>query len=94
MKALYKDRRFQAVVAANVLSSIGSGITMLAIPLLLVASPHGNRLFGTIMLIMTVISIIVPNSLFPSGDATNSKGMASIVIPEPIEDKTLAATTA
>ena len=58
MKALYKDRRFQAVVAANVLSSIGSGITMLAIPLLLVASPDGNKLFGTIMLIMTVISFV------------------------------------
>ncbi len=45
-------------------------------------------------LIIVIISIIMPNSLFPSGDATNSKGMASIVIPEPIEDKTFAATTA
>ncbi|WP_416433888.1 MFS transporter [Priestia megaterium] len=58
MKALYKDRRFQAIVAANVLSSIGSGITMLAIPLLLIASPDGNKLFGMIMLMMTVISFV------------------------------------
>lgn len=75
MKALYKDRRFQAVVAANVLSSIGSGITMLAIPLLLVASPDGNKLFGTIMLIMTVISFVATPYIGVLIDRTSRKQM-------------------
>lgn len=45
-------------------------------------------IYGVVIkLIIVIISIIMLNSLFLSGDVINSKGMVSIVILELIEDK-------
>lgn len=59
MKNLYKDVRFRLIVSANIASSIGSGITMIAIPWMLVSSDNGNKVFGYITIGMTILSFIL-----------------------------------
>jgi MFS family permease len=59
MQTLYRDRRFYFILAANILSSIGSGITMIAIPWLLVSEVDGGRLFGYITIFMTALNFVV-----------------------------------
>lgn len=54
--SIYKDRRFRNVLAANIASSIGLGITMIAIPWFLVSSPDGNTTLGYITLVMTIFN--------------------------------------
>jgi MFS family permease len=59
MKELYGDRRFYLILAANLLSSIGSGITMVAIPWLLVSENNGATWFGYATIVMTMINFIM-----------------------------------
>lgn len=59
MKSLYKDSRFRLIVSANIASSIGSGITMIGIPWMLVSSDNGNKVFGYITISMTILSFIL-----------------------------------
>ncbi|MFZ0579259.1 MAG: MFS transporter [Psychrobacillus psychrotolerans] len=59
MKNLYKDSRFRLIISANIASSIGSGITMIAIPWMLVSSDDGNKVFGFITIGMTILSFIL-----------------------------------
>ena len=59
MKNLYQDSRFWLIILANIASSIGSGITMIAIPWMLVTSEDGNAVFGYITISMTIISFII-----------------------------------
>jgi MFS family permease len=59
MNELYKDRRFYLIIAANLLSSVGSGITMVAIPWLLVSEGDGATIFGYVTIIMTIINFIM-----------------------------------
>ena len=59
MKNLYYDSRFRLIVSANIASSIGSGITMIAIPWMLVSSDNGNKVFGYITIGMTILSFIL-----------------------------------
>ncbi|MER2006040.1 MAG: MFS transporter [Psychrobacillus sp.] len=59
MKNLYQDSRFWLIILANIASSIGSGITMIAIPWMLVTSDDGNAVFGYITISMTIISFII-----------------------------------
>lgn len=59
MKGLYKDRRFHFILSANILSSIGSGITMIAVPWLLVSRVHGGSLFGYITILMTAVNFFI-----------------------------------
>lgn len=59
MKDLYKDSRFRLIISANIASSIGSGITMIAIPWMLVTSDNGNKVFGYITICMTILSFIL-----------------------------------
>ncbi|QUG39987.1 MFS transporter [Psychrobacillus sp. INOP01] len=59
MKDLYKDSRFRLIISANIASSIGSGITMIAIPWMLVSSENGNKVFGYITIGMTILSFIL-----------------------------------
>ncbi|MBD3109712.1 MFS transporter [Bacillus sp. AGMB 02131] len=54
--SIYKDKRFRYVLAANIASSIGLGITMIAIPWFLVSSPDGNTTLGYITLLMTIFN--------------------------------------
>jgi len=46
MGPLLRDTRVQRLLVANVTGSIGSGITILAVPWLLVHRAHGDRLYG------------------------------------------------
>ncbi|MER2077218.1 MFS transporter [Psychrobacillus psychrotolerans] len=59
IKNLYKDSRFRLIISANIASSIGSGITMIAIPWMLVSSDDGNKVFGFITIGMTILSFIL-----------------------------------
>jgi MFS family permease len=59
MNGLYRDRRFCFIVAANILSSIGSGITMIAIPWLLASGENGGTVFGYAAIAMTIINFAV-----------------------------------
>lgn len=59
MKNLYNDSRFRLIISANIASSIGSGITMIAIPWMLVSSDNGNKVFGYITICMTILSFIL-----------------------------------
>lgn len=59
MNELYKDRRFHLILAANLLSSVGSGITMVAIPWLLVSERDGAIIFGYATIVMTMINFIM-----------------------------------
>ncbi|QFF97480.1 MFS transporter [Psychrobacillus glaciei] len=59
MKSLYNDSSFRLIIFANISSSIGSGITMIAIPWMLVTSTNGNAVFGYVTICMTIISFIV-----------------------------------
>lgn len=59
MTNLLQDSRFRLIIFANIAASIGSGITMIAIPWLLVTSENGETVFGYVALCMTVISFIL-----------------------------------
>lgn len=59
MRELYQDRRFYLILAANLLSSVGSGITMIAVPWLLVSKGDGALLYGYATIIMTVINFVM-----------------------------------
>lgn len=63
MNSLYRDRRFYLILFANVLSSIGSGITMIAIPWLLVTVIDGGTTFGYITIFMTIFNFILSPSI-------------------------------
>jgi MFS family permease len=59
MSSLYKDRRFYFILVANLLSSIGSGITMIAVPWLIVSKGDGATIFGYATIVMTLINFIM-----------------------------------
>lgn len=59
MNKLYNDSRFRLIIFANIASSIGSGITMIAIPWLLVSSNNGNELFGYVTIATTMLSFLI-----------------------------------
>ncbi|MCP1144593.1 MFS transporter [Lysinibacillus endophyticus] len=59
MKEIVRDSRFRLILLANIASSIGSGITMIAIPWLLVTSDSGNVLYGYITLGVTLINFFI-----------------------------------
>ncbi|MBA3848910.1 MAG: hypothetical protein C0502_02815 [Opitutus sp.] len=46
MNALLRDPRAQRLIAANLASSVGSGVTIIAVPWLLVNRPGGSQLYG------------------------------------------------
>lgn len=46
MTALLRDTRVQRLLLANLTGSIGSGITLIAVPWLLVHRAHGDQLYG------------------------------------------------
>jgi MFS family permease len=59
MNRLYRDSRLYKLLAANTFSSVGTGITMLSIPWLLIQKSGGEALFGYITLTMTIIMFIL-----------------------------------
>jgi MFS family permease len=46
MKALLRDTRVQRLLLANITGSVGSGVTIIAVPWLLVHRPNGDALYG------------------------------------------------
>lgn len=46
MNALLRDPRARRLIAANLTSSIGSGVTIIAVPWLLVNRPGGSQIYG------------------------------------------------
>ncbi len=46
MKTLLRDTRVQRLLLANITGSIGSGVTIIAVPWLLVHRAHGDQLYG------------------------------------------------
>jgi len=54
MNALLRDPRAQRLIAANLTSSIGSGITIIAVPWLLVNRPGGSHIYGWATALTTV----------------------------------------
>ncbi|MFS0781122.1 MFS transporter [Bacillus sp. 1P06AnD] len=59
MNGLWKDKRFLLLAGANIASAIGSGITMISIPWMLISEKQGNEIYGYVMLAITVISFFV-----------------------------------
>ena len=59
MTNLFQDSHFRLIIFANIAASIGSGITMIAIPWLLVTSENGEAVFGYVALCMTILSFIL-----------------------------------
>lgn len=55
MWMMLKDRRMMFLMIANILSSIGSGITMIGVPWLLVNRAGGSEIFGYATLASTII---------------------------------------
>lgn len=54
MKDLLRDFRIRRLLLANITGSVGSGITIFAVPWLLVHQPGGNATYGTVTLVTTV----------------------------------------
>jgi MFS family permease len=46
MTTLFKDRKLLRIVLANLISSVGMGITMIAIPWMLVTGENGDQIYG------------------------------------------------
>ncbi|MBL0386526.1 MFS transporter [Tumebacillus sp. ITR2] len=59
MLTILRDRRMLYLILANILSSIGSGITMLGVPWLLVNRAGGDEIFGYMTLFTTLILFVV-----------------------------------
>lgn len=55
MKKLLRDTRVQRLLVANLTGSIGSGITLIAVPWLLVHRANGDRLYGWITICTTIV---------------------------------------
>jgi MFS family permease len=54
MRALLRDTRVQRLLLANITGSIGSGVTIIAVPWLLVHRPNGDQLYGWVTLCTTL----------------------------------------
>jgi MFS family permease len=55
MKGVLRDHRFQKLIFANILSSIGSGVTMIGVPWLLVSREGGEQVYGYAAFCMTIM---------------------------------------
>ncbi len=54
MKELLRDFRIRRLLLANITGSIGAGVTIFAVPWLLVQQPGGTATYGTVTLVTTV----------------------------------------
>jgi MFS family permease len=59
MKELLRDSRIRRLLLANITGSIGSGITIIAIPWLLVQRPDGDRLYGYVTVASTIALFLI-----------------------------------
>lgn len=75
MSQLLQDKRLLKVLVANILSSTGSGITMIAIPWLFINREGGEKLFGYVMLSMTVVLFLITPYIGLMVDRFSRKGI-------------------
>lgn len=62
MKELLRDARIRRLLLANVTGSIGSGVTIIAIPWLLIKREHGEQLYGYVTIASTIaLFALVPH---------------------------------
>lgn len=54
MKELLRDPRIRRLLLANITGSIGSGVTLFAVPWLLVQQPGGNASYGAVTVVTTI----------------------------------------
>lgn len=59
MKDLLRDSRVQRLLVANTLGSIGSGVTIFAVPWLLVHQPGGGEAYRWITIVTTVVLFLI-----------------------------------
>lgn len=59
MRALLADSRVPRLLLANMTSSVGSGITIVAVPWLLVQREGGERLYGYITIFTTLVMFLI-----------------------------------
>lgn len=59
MKDLLRDTRVQRLLVANTLGSIGSGVTIFAVPWLLVNEPGGNEAFRWTTIVTTIVLFLL-----------------------------------
>ncbi len=57
--SLLRDPRIHRVLGANVVSSTGSGVTMIAVPWLIVQRPGGERIFGYATAAITLALVLL-----------------------------------
>lgn len=55
MKELLRDFRIRRLLLANITGSIGSGVTLFAVPWLLVHQPGGDITYGSVTLLTTIV---------------------------------------
>lgn len=62
MKELLRDFRIRRLLLSNVTGSIGSGVTIIAIPWLLIQRDHGEQLYGYVTIASTIaLFALVPH---------------------------------
>ncbi|WP_214483586.1 MFS transporter [Bacillus sp. SM2101] len=59
MSTLFQDQRLYKILSANIFSSIGTGVTMIAIPWLLVTEKGGAVILGFATICMTIAQFIL-----------------------------------
>lgn len=59
MRDLLRDTRIQRLLVANTLGSIGSGVTIFAVPWLLVNQPNGNQAFRWTTIVTTIVLFLL-----------------------------------
>jgi len=59
MWSMLKDRRMAYLMIANIFSSIGSGITMIAVPWMIVNRAGGDEIYGYVTLASTVLLFLL-----------------------------------
>ncbi len=59
MKQLLRDTRVQRLLLANITGSVGSGVTIIAVPWLLIHRPNGDALYGWVTLGTTAVLFLL-----------------------------------
>ncbi|PTX58901.1 Na+/melibiose symporter-like transporter [Melghirimyces profundicolus] len=63
MTSVCNDRRMYTLLAANIASSVGTGISGIAVPWYLIQRPGGEAAFGYLMFGMTIMSFLLAPSI-------------------------------
>uniref|UniRef100_UPI003D245A75 MFS transporter n=1 Tax=Kroppenstedtia sanguinis TaxID=1380684 RepID=UPI003D245A75 len=78
MEPLLKDRRIYLLLTANIASSVGTGISGIAIPWFLIQQPGGEAVFGYLMFGMTGVSFLLSPLIGVWVDRFSRKGLLQL----------------